>query len=393
MPERTVFHHGYAAAAHEILAELREQCPVTATTTPAGRPVWLLTRDQDVRRAFLDRRLVLPQRRTPGQRAVETTLMNVDAASHARLRGLAAPSLTPQRVEAWRPAVEDIAAELVEGMTGMAGMAGRSTVDLMAAFARPFPFRVLCTVFGVPPALHEDLQGWMSWLFDRAGRPPVEAGFDADRFEEFLRAAVRARRDDPGADLVSDLAAGISTGAATEDEVVSLCAMLLLAGFDSTIQMIGFATLGLLITPGLLARVRSRPELIGDAVEELLRWDTPGPFSTPRRATVDLRFDGQVVPAGSEVLLGIAAANRDPRRYAGPDDIDVGRSTTGHLAFGLGPHYCLGAALARLELSVALTALVRGFPGMRLPVAVDELVWQGTHGFRRLAALPVTLTA
>lgn len=378
----TIFHRGYAAAAHEILAGLRERCPVTATFTPAGRRVWLVTRDQDVRRAFVDQRLVLPEQVTRPRRAVETTLMNIDPASHARLRRLALPLLSPPRVETWRPAVQKAVADLVEGM-------GREpAVDLMSAFARPLPFRVLCAVFSIPPALRPDLHHWMFSLFHRAGQPAAERDLSLDRLEAFLRAEVRRRRREPGTGIISDLA---SARTATEDEVVSLCAMLLLAGFDSTIQMIGIATLGLLTTPGLLARVRQRPELVIDAVEELLRWDTPGPFSTPRRAAADIWFDGQLVPAGSKVLLAIAAANRDPRRYARPDDIDIDRSTTNHLTFGLGPHYCLGAALARLELSVALTTLVRRFPRMRLSVAADKLTWHGTYGYRRLEALPIAL--
>lgn len=382
MPEQAVFHRGYAASAHEILAGLREQCPVVATHTPAGKPVWLVTRDHDVRRGFLDRRLVLPEQRTRSRRAVETTLMNIDPATHARLRGLAAPALSPSRVEAWRPAIEDAAADLVDGM-------GREpALDLMAAFARQLPFRTLCAVFAIPPALRGDLHRWMSSLFDKAGHSPADLGLSLDRFEAFLRAEVRRRRRKPGVDLISDLA---SAQTATEDEIVSLCAMLLLAGFDSTIQMIGIATLGLLATPDLLGRVRQRPELVPDAVEELLRWDTPGPFSTPRRAAADIWYDGQLVPAGSKVLLAIASANRDPRRYARPDDIDIDRSTTRHLAFGLGPHYCLGAALARLELSVALAALVRRFPDMRLSVTADKLTWRGTYGYRRLQALPIAL--
>jgi len=382
MPEQTIFSPGYAAAAHEILAGLRERCPVTATRTRAGKPVWLVTRDHDVRQAFLDRRLVLPERRTQTRRAIEMTLMNIDPVSHARLRGLAAPSLSSHRVEIWRPAIADAAADLVDGMSR------EPTVDLMTAFARPLPFRVLCAVFAIPPARRSDLHRWVSSLFDRASHPPAERGLNLDRFEAFLRAEVRDRRHQAGIDLISDLAAART---ATEDEVVSLCAMLLLAGFDSTIQMIGIATLGLLTTPGLLARVRQRPELIPGAVEELLRWDTPGPFSTLRRATADIWYDGQLVPAGSDVLLAIAAANRDPRRYASPDDIDIDRSMTSHLAFGMGPHYCLGAALARLELSVALTVLVRRFPDMRLSVAPDELTWHGTYGHRRLEALPIAL--
>lgn len=395
MPDPTpaVFDANYAGSAHEVLAELRERCPVTATRTARGRAVWLLTRDEDVRRAFVDPRLTVSDGPSPAapppRRATDVTLMNQAPADHARLRRLATPALTPQRVEAYRPVVEAIAHRLVDDLEQRLR---HGPVDLMRRLARPLPFHVQCEVFGVPADARDDLHGWMAALFDRAGRPADEPQQAMDRIDAFMRTEVTRRLAEPGTDLVSDITTAWTTGGdATEDEVVSLCAMLLLAGYDSTIHGIGIGTLGLLTTPGLLTRVRDHPELVPSVVEELLRWDTPGPFSTPRRATADLVYGGHVVPAGATVLLAIAAANRDPRRHPQPDEVDVDRARSTHLAFGLGAHYCLGATLARLELAVTLTTLTQRLPALAMAVPSHQLTWRGNHTHRRLDTLPVRL--
>jgi cytochrome P450 len=316
--------------------------------------------------------------------------MNLDADNHARLRRLAAGALTPERVNRYRGRITAAADEVLAAMDP-----GASPVDLLAAFARPFVFQAICTVFGVPPSARADLRRWIAAPFDRAGRDPAEVERALDELDAFMRAEVRRRRTARTAaspDLVSDItAAWMASGTATEDEVVSLCVMSLLAGVDSTVQAIGTSVLGLLTTPELLVRLHGDPALVPRAVDELLRWQTSGPFVTPRLATADIRFAGSVIPQGSTVLLSVLGANRDPEVYARPDDIDVERPAKRHLTFGLGPHYCLGAALARAELSIALTRLVTRFPELRLAVPPADLVWRGNHSHRRLTGLPVVL--
>jgi len=395
MPERPLIElYGphYAAHVEEIVADMRERCPVTLARTFRGT-AWVLTRDGDVRAGFLDPRLVvsegLPAKAPPPRRASDITLMSHDAHNHARLRRLATAALTPERVEGYRDRVTAAATVLTAiGPTA-------SPIDLLDAFARPFVFRVICAVFGVAPLASGDLRRWISAPFDRAGRDPAELERALDELEAFMRAQVRHRRANPGspgADLISDItAAWVAAGTATEDEVVSLCVMLMLAGFDSTVQAIGTSVLGLLGDPALFARLRDDPALIPRAADELLRWQTSGPFVTPRLATADLRFGDAVVPKGSIVLLSVLGANRDPERYGHPDDIDVDRPASRHLTFGHGPHYCLGAALARMGLSVALTGLITRFPGLAPAVEPADLAWRGNHTHRRLAALPITL--
>ncbi|AXI79180.1 cytochrome P450 [Peterkaempfera bronchialis] len=376
---------------HPVLAELREGCPVARVDDPRGRPVWVVTRAEDVRAGLLDPRLSLqhppPAPGARPYRALELSLVDYDPPHHTRIRRLAAPAFAPQRVERYRQAAETTAAAL------LAPLPADRPADLMSAFARPFSFRVLCEAFATPEAARADLLGWMTALFDRRGRTPADIQAATDGIERHVRDEIAARRRAPGSDLLSAIAtAWQPDGDVTEDELVSLCAMVLLAGFDSTAQMIGLCVRALLTHPDLYARLRADPALVPAAVDELLRWDTPAPFSTRRRALADITLGDTVIPAGSGVLLAMAAANRDPRHHPDPDTLDLDRpGAARHLAFGLGPHYCLGSALARLELCTALTALLRHRPAARLAVPAAELSWRGGCQHRVLAALPVLL--
>ena len=429
------FDAAFAGCPYPVLAAFRSRCPVAEVRTPAGRSVWMLTGSEQVRAAFLDPRLVVTGSvgaRPEGsawqpRRAIDVTLMNQDPEFHARVRRLAAPALTPRRVEAFRPRVEAAATEVLDVLDGLERDGG--DVDLMTAFARPFPFAALCALFGVPADERGELLDWLSVLFNRTGRDPDTVERGADALDAYVRQLVRRRAAGPGDDLVSAVvAAWIAGGNATEDEVVSLTAMLMLAGFDSTVQMIGMAVVGLLAQPEVLRLVREDAAAVPRVVEELLRWDTPGPFATPRIATADMLVGDVLIPAGSTVLLGIAAVNHDPERFAEPEVIRVDRRSGGrggggggvgagagagagavgdaragagaaaadgngsqHLSFGLGEHFCLGAALARLELEVALRGLFSRFPDLALAVPAAGLAWRGNHTYRRLTALPVRL--
>ncbi|GAA0679208.1 cytochrome P450 [Kitasatospora atroaurantiaca] len=373
----------FLARPDAVLSELRERCPVARVTSPAGRPVWLVTREADVRAAFLDPRLSLagapPQPGRP-HRAMDMTLVNYDPPDHTRIRRLAAPAFAPSRIAAYRGRAEALAAARLDAL-------GRpEALDLMAEFAEPFAFGMLCEVFGIPdataPGLHRSVTGLI-------GHRDTERAIG--ELDAIIRVQIADRLTAPREDVFSVVVrAWQASGDVSEAELVDLLAMLVLAGFDSTVQMIGLSVLALLTHPGLPARLRAEPGLMPCAVEELLRWDTPGPFSTRRVALADVTIGEAVIPAGSGVLLSVAAANRDPRRHPDPDRLSLDRpAASRHLTFGLGPHYCLGAALAKLELTAALTALLRHWPSAELGCTVEELRWSGGHQHRRLDALPV----
>ncbi|WP_433496848.1 cytochrome P450 family protein [Sphaerimonospora sp. CA-214678] len=384
---RTPFDRGFLADPHPRLARFREECPVAHVVTPAGRPVWMITRDADVRAAFTDPRLALGTvtSRRPPRRALNVTLVDHDPPHHTRIRRLAAPLLTPRRLEAYRPAIRVVAVELLDRLVG------RSEVDLLSDFAYPFSFQVICEVLSVPAADRPELYDWISTVFDRTRGEARAAALD--RVDAYFQAVVGRGPGEPGepGDILSSIVAAWDPGGEVgRDEVVSLCAMLLMAGYESTAQMIGMSVAELLRHREILAALRADPASAPRAVEELLRYHTPGPFGTMRTTTEDVRFGGTVIPAGSRVLLSISAANRDPDRYDHPDLLDVDRSVAaGHLTFGMGPHYCLGAPLARLELTVALTAIARRFPRMTPVTPLDRLCWQGNHLNRGLAELLV----
>jgi cytochrome P450 len=311
--------------------------------------------------------------------------MNLDPPNHARLRRLAAAAFSPRRLEIYRAQIQSVANIVLSGIDST------GVVDLIETFSHPFTFQSLCEVFGVPHENRADLDRWMSCAFSRTRATNAEAERNMDDFETFIREEIQRRRVEPGPDMISSLtSAWEAERNATEDEIVSLCAMLMLAGFESTMQMIGFGVVGLLTHLELYAQLRANPDLIPQAVEELLRWDTPGPFSTARLATENITCGDTIIPQGSIVILSIAAANRDPSRHERPDMVDFERRTAGHLAFGIGPHYCVGAALARLELSIGLASLIEG-PEIELAVSPGDLAWRGNHTFRRLANLPVLL--
>ncbi len=386
----------FLADPHTPLARLRATCPVARVPAPSGRRLWLVTRDADVRAGFVDPRLSLhangPSPRPPSHRALDITLLDYDPPHHTHIRRLAAPALTPRRVAAYRPVAEAVAAELLDAM------ARRPVADLLSEFAYPFAFQVTCELFGLDRAVRADLYAWAGSVFGRPVRDVAAIRANLDRMDAFFRAEAARRAADPGRDVVSAIVTAWDRGGEVSwDEVVSLCATLLLAGYESTPQMIGMSVAELLARPGLFAALRADPSRVPAAVEELLRFTTPGPFGTVRTTTTDVAVggaSGAVIPAGSRVLLSIAAANRDPARYRDPDLLDLDRrGAGGHVTFGVGPHYCLGAPLARLELAVALTAIVRGHPGIEAVTPPARLRWCGTYVNRGLAEFPVRLTA
>ena len=271
--------------------------------------------------------------------------------------------------------------------------AAGGVTDLLAAYARPLPGAVLCELLGVPAAD----RGWVSAAvacYDRPG----EAGRVTRELSAYLTGLIAARRAHPRDDLLSALAlvrddvSGDGSGdGLTDTEARSLAFQIVMGGFGTTVNLIGNGTLALLTHPAELARLRADPSLLPAAVEELLRFTNPLNHATDRFTTQDITAGGVVIPAGEWVFPAISAANRDPGRFPGPDRLDLSRDSSGHLAFGHGAHYCLGAALARMEAEAAFGALLARFPGLSLAVPVGELRWRPVSLMHGLESLPVRL--
>ncbi|MER7987025.1 cytochrome P450 [Streptomyces noursei] len=379
-------------------AALREAGPVHRITGTDGQPAWLVTRYDDVRSALADPRLSLDKRHaTPGNYrgfslppALDANLLNMDPPDHTRIRRLVVKAFTPGRIEALRAPVRRIADDLLDAM------AARGRAELVTDYAGPLPITVICDLLGIPAERRRDFLAWSDALLTPDPSRPQAMKEAIGAMLEFYTGLIAAKRAEPGDDLLSDLIAVRDDTAddpagdrLSEDELTSLAFLILFAGYENTVQLIGNAVLALLDHPERLAALRRNPAELAPAVEEFLRYDAPASLAIRRFPVEDLEIGGVRIPAGESVLLSIASANRDPKRFPHPDRLDPARELSGHLALGHGIHYCLGAPLARLEAEIAIGALISRFPELRLDVARDEVRHRRTIRARGLISLPV----
>jgi cytochrome P450 len=383
------------AERHEIYDELVAGGPVHRVVLPGGTEAWLVTGYAAARAALTDPALV---KGGPGggpyadqlpagiNAAMDRHLLALDPPDHTRLRRLVAAAFTRRRCEQLAPRVQEIADALV------AGFADRDEVDLVSAYAYPLPITVICELLGIPEA---DRAGFRDW-----SQPLVTgmlAGFEAYSAAAvsmvgYLRELLAAKRRAPADDLLSALLAVRDGGdALTEDELTSMAFLLLVAGHETTVNLIGNGVLALLTHPDQLAAVRAAPDRMGAVVEELLRFDGPLQSAIPLVAGTATEIAGEAVPAGDVVVVSLLAANRDPSRLPGADRLDVTRAEAPHLAFGHGVHHCLGAPLARVEGRIALGTVLARFPQMRLAAPADELTRATGLLMNGLNELPVRL--
>ncbi len=378
-----------------FFARLRESRPVAPVPMPGYGRAWFVTRYPDVRTVLADPRLARDVRRWPGggrSRPSEATgvyahMLHADPPDHARLRRLAQKAFTPRRVAQLRPRAEEIAAGRLEEMAA----ACSEVTDLLGAYARPLPITVLCELLGIPAADRAWIAVTVTAYDDRAEHQRVERELAA-----YFTQLIAARRAAPGDDLVSALvrardSAGGAADGLTSSELLSTIYLLVMAGFDTTVNLIASGTLALLTHPEEKTRLQRDPALLPAAVEELLRFTSPVNHANDRFTTQDVPIGDAVIPAGEWVLPVTSSANRDPARFPGPDRLDLGRDTSGHLAFGHGIHYCLGAPLARMEAEVALGALLARFPRISLAVPPAGLRWRPVSLMNGLESLPVRL--
>lgn len=390
-----IFDEVFFRDPYPIYARLRERAPVQRVRTPAGMPIWLVTASAEARAILTDPRVSKDVRNAGhifargGRKrdlapAVGQTLLATDPPDHTRLRRLVSQAFTAARVERLQPRIQQLTDELLDRLPA------DGAVDLMEQLAVPLPVAVISELLGVPHADQAQVRRWSNALF-LAGQPAVidEA---SHRMSEYMWGLVAAKRVNPAEDLLSDLIAVQEAGDRLgEQELVSLATLLLVAGHETTTNLIGNAILALLRHPDQLAALRERPELLAPAIEEALRYDSPAAMGTFRFTTSPIEVGGVDMPADEVVMVCFAACNRDPAQFDEPDRFDVTRRPTGHLAFGHGIHYCIGAALARLEARVAIGSLLDRFREWRLAVDPKALRWRKSRLLRGLEALPVVL--
>lgn len=389
----------FIADPYPAYARLRAELPVC---WDERLKYWVVTRYEDLYALLRDRRMSSDQladlmgRLTADEQAAAAPLREIltnrlvlsDNPTHHRIRGLMQQAFTPRRVEMMRPAIRAVADELLDRMEA----AGRA--DLIADFADPLPARVIATMLGLPAEDRHRFKGWTDDIYAFFGVSAEPVGDRARRgtasaiqLRAYLADLFAAVRRQPRDDLLSAMVAAEAGGdRLTETELFSNVVALINASHETTTNLIGNTVLALLRHPGEWDRVRADPGLIPDAVEEGLRYDSPVQMM-PRRAAADVTVAGVTVPRGEQVLTVLGAANRDPTVYPDPDRFDPARDGVRHLAFGGGPHFCLGAALGRLEGQLAIEAVCRRLPKLR--VAAGELSWRPLPVFRGLRALPV----
>ncbi|MEU8921652.1 cytochrome P450 [Kitasatospora sp. NPDC048545] len=389
----------FVAHPYDAYAELRAHAPVTYFE-PTNQ--WLVSRHEDVSALLRDRRLGRTYTHRfshaefgrpepdPAHEPFHTLndhgLLDLEAPDHTRIRRLVSKAFTPRMVEGLRPTVRRLAGELVDDLLAAGGG------DLITTVAEPLPVAVIAEMLGVPEGDRHLLRPWSADITGMFELNPTEetarrAVAASTEFSDYLRALIRERRSEPGEDLISALIrAQEGSDALSEQEMVSTCVLLLNAGHEATVNTTGNGWWALFRNPGELARLRgSVDELLPTAIEELMRWDTPLQMFE-RWVLDDIEVRGVTIPRGSEIALLFGSANRDPERFADPDRLDLGRTDNPHVTFGAGIHFCLGAPLARLELTESYGALLRRAPGLRL---VREPEWNPGYVIRGLKELPV----
>ena len=384
----------FQADPHPVYARWRRDTPVRRVRLPSGVTAWLVTRYDDARQALTDPRL--SKARPVGQAtesalpppigaAVSRHMLSADPPDHTRLRRLVAGAFTARRIEALRPRIGEITDDL------LAAMAGQDQVDLIDAFAFRLPIQVICELLGVPAADRDSFRTWSNSIVSGSlARDRLPGAMQA--MVAYIRDLIAERRAHPGDDLLSGLI-GVrdDQDRLSEDELSSMVFLLLIAGHETTVNLIGNGTYLLLEKRERWDRLLADPGLLPSAIEEFLRFEGPVGTATFRVAVSDLELGGVTIRAGDPVLVALLAADRDEQRFPDGDELRLDRGLNPHLAFGHGIHYCLGAPLARLEAQVAFGGLLRRFPDLRPAVPVGSLTWRPGVLLRGLDRLPVVL--
>ena len=383
-------------------AGLRRTAPVSRVKHDQGRRMqgYMLTRYDDVMALYTDPRFSSDPRKGKGGKYLKylpgmlqllnDSMVFKDDPDHKRLRGLVNKAFTPKRVQQLSDEIGRITDDLVDRL------AEKGTVDLVEDLAVPLPLAVISEMLGVGEEDRAQFHAWIKQFTDSTSAGSaltmIRALPTARKMMQMLERLARDRRTNPDDGLITALVQANDDGDQLSDrEVVGMIFLLLLAGHDTTANLIGSSILTLLDHPDQLERLRADPNLIEPAVEELLRFTSPVPCGVIRTVQDDVELSGTVIPKGSPVIGMIISANRDEDVFDRPEELDLGRSPNRHITFAFGGHYCLGNQLARIEGRLALSGMVRRFGDIRLAVPRDQLTWKPTQSLRGLRALPLHL--
>jgi cytochrome P450 len=374
-------------------AELRRTESVCRVQLPYGPPAWLVTDYHLTRTVFGDARFSRAAtlgRHNPRESPVEVgqvaeSVLSMDPPAHTRIRQLVGRAFTARRVNLLRPRAEQIAGGLIDSMA-----AAGPPADLVEKFSFAFPAIIICELLGIPDADRHTFRRWTDATVSTTASTPEESQDTYLHLAGYLAGLFAQRRAHPGNDLLTWLVqARDDQDRLTETELLFLGMALLVGGYETTAHQLTNMVYTLLTHPSQLRQLRARPELLPSAVEEMLRFIVFGSALNPRIATSDVTLGEVVIRAGDPVLCSRSSANRDEHVFPHADELDLTRRPNPHVAFGYGPHFCLGAHLARMELQVALGTILSRFPGLHMAVTEDELTWQTGTMMRGLTAFPI----
>jgi len=396
-----VTNANFKANPFPFYAKLRTEAPDFPVTVPmpTKQRACLITRYSDVQDVLKDARFAknprnamsleqLKKRHWMSQmfKPLEQNMLDLDSPDHTRLRALVHKAFTPRLIEQMRDEIQALTDELLNAAEP------KGSMDLIADFALPLPLTIIGRILGVPAKDNDKFHSWTKTLLS-AGTNMNYVVFIPTimRFMGYMKKLIKERRAHPKDDLVTALVqANDGNDQLSGDEVLAMIFLLLVAGTETTVNLIGSGSLALLEHPDQLEKLCCEPEIIKPAIEELLRFVCPVEMATERYACEDISIAGTTIPRGELVLAVIGSANRDANYFDNPDTLNLTREHNKHLAFGLGAHYCLGAPLSRLEGQIAISTLVRRMPNLRLSIPSDQIRWRGGIILRGLEALPVS---
>lgn len=385
--------------AYEAYAQMREAAPVFPYTLSNNERMWVVTRYADVLAVLKDERFVKDYRNAMTEQQLEQLHESVksfdyinrnmlfsDPPDHTRLRALVSKAFTPRRIEDLRPRIQQIADELLDAL------ADAPSFDLLDTYAFPLPIMVISEMLGVPNEDRDQFRVWSNIVVNNEtmtpGDPQRQAALMA--FGGYIQNLIARRREQPGDDLISALLQSEDQGDTLgQNELIAMIFLLIVAGHETTVNLIANGVLALLTHPEQLELLKQNPGMIKQAVEEFLRYDGPVETSTMRFAREDLVLNGQLIGRGERVLVVLDSADRDSEQFERADDLDITHQIKQHLAFGHGIHYCLGAPLARLEGQIAIGTLLARMPSLRLAVTPESLHYRPSLLVRGLEQLPV----
>jgi cytochrome P450 len=377
------------------LGAIRDGAGVESVVGALGNTVYLVARHEDIKAVLADHEHFSNARppgfTLPGAPHMSSeelakmragNLLGLDPPEHQRLRRMLTPEFTIRRMKQLEPRITEIVDDRLDAMVATGG-----PVDLVSEFALPVPSLVISELLGVPYGDRDDFQHRSARQLDLS-LPIAERLELQQQSRNYMHSLVQQARRAPSGDILGMLIRKHGDEL-TDDELVGIAGLLLLAGHETTSNMLGLGTLALLRRPDQLAKVRDDPDAIGPAMEELLRWLSVVHHAIPRFATADVEVAGVAIPAGALVFASLPAGNRDPAFIARPDEFDIHRGAPGHLAFGHGVHHCLGAPLARTEMRIAFPALLNRFPTLALAEPFEDVEFRGFHFIYGLRSLPV----